>query len=486
MVLVGVLAAGAHVWNGRWRGILKRRFAEYAERGEPVTWDDVLARRGAPPDEENSALVMQRAVVLLREPVTTMGNYMWLEFFGSHELGVRQSEQTHGIMRGHVDANADALRLVREASRFESGAYPVAERPELRRSRSADLFRMLTAVRTCAIAAALAAESGDAAGAVGHLIDGRRICASVGRSPTVFDAGVRGRWAEIWAASVERTLALCELPLDDVATLREEAGREIEGADMVLALQGARLGMRRWQEEPYRPGSWTEWEYGGVWKRLWSHLPGWDNANVRRMLDASDRAAHAASLPARQRLREARELAAEGSSYRLWVAHVSAQWAAGILADGCRVETGLLAAQTALAVEEYRLRHGRWPESLADLVPDLLDAVPEDAYSAGKLLYLIEADGVVIYSVGENGTDYGGRSGDEAWLEASAGAHSRTDETDLAFHLLNPELRGARTRSFRDEVGETHATLDDLAEAGFAEARLLELGFTEDDLASRR
>ncbi len=484
MVLVGLLAAGAHVWNGRWRGILERRFAEYAERGEPVTWDDVLARRGAPPDEENSALVMLRANALLRDPATAIEDHMWLQFLIDREWGVRQSEQTHRIVRRHVDANAGALRLVREASRFESGAYPGSAAQEFSDAHGEDLAHVRTAAWTCMIAAVLAAESGDAGGAAGYLLDGRGICASLGRPPTMLEGAVRGFCAKTWMESVERTLALCELPPDDVAMLRDEAGREIDEADVVLAVQAARVDMRRWREEPLQRGPWTEWNAGGGWPRLWSYLPGWDNVTVRYALDGYDRAVHAASLPPRQRLREARELAGKDSSHRLAVAQSLIAAAAHWLEGDCRTKAGLLVVQTALAVEEYRLRHGRWPESLGDLAPDLLDAVPDDAYSDGKLLYLIEADGVVVYSVGENGVDYGGRSGDEAWLEASAGAHTRTDETDLAFHLLNPELRGARTRSFRDEVAETNMTLDDLAEAGFTEARLLELGFTEDDIGS--
>ena len=38
----------------------------------------------------------------------------------------------------------------------------------------------------------------------------------------------------------------------------------------------------------------------------------------------------------------------------------------------------LRAAATALAVERYRARHHRWPETLTALVPDFLSVVPED------------------------------------------------------------------------------------------------------------
>jgi hypothetical protein len=63
-----------------------------------------------------------------------------------------------------------------------------------------------------------------------------------------------------------------------------------------------------------------------------------------------------------------------------------------------------------LAVERYRLARGRWPESLAALVPEFLAAVPADPYDGQPLRYRRLADGVVVYSVGPDGADGGGQS----------------------------------------------------------------------------
>jgi hypothetical protein len=48
--------------------------------------------------------------------------------------------------------------------------------------------------------------------------------------------------------------------------------------------------------------------------------------------------------------------------------------------------------------------------------------------------------------------------------------------------VLNPELRGATTLSFRDEIAATRLDLDALEKAGLTKERLLERGLTEDDL----
>jgi hypothetical protein len=67
------------------------------------------------------------------------------------------------------------------------------------------------------------------------------------------------------------------------------------------------------------------------------------------------------------------------------------------------------AAAAALAVERYRLRHGRLPEKLSDLVPEFLTTAPIDPYDRKPLRYVVQKDGYTIYSIGQNGIDEGGK-----------------------------------------------------------------------------
>ena len=63
-----------------------------------------------------------------------------------------------------------------------------------------------------------------------------------------------------------------------------------------------------------------------------------------------------------------------------------------------------------LALELFAREHGHYPEKLEELVPDFLPAVPEDTHAPPQtpLRYRRDADGALIYSVGDNGTDDGG------------------------------------------------------------------------------
>jgi hypothetical protein len=67
------------------------------------------------------------------------------------------------------------------------------------------------------------------------------------------------------------------------------------------------------------------------------------------------------------------------------------------------------ATQTALAVERFRLAHnGEVPESLAAVTPQYLSAVPRDV-DGKPLRFKKLARGYVIYSIGADGVDNGGK-----------------------------------------------------------------------------
>ena len=69
----------------------------------------------------------------------------------------------------------------------------------------------------------------------------------------------------------------------------------------------------------------------------------------------------------------------------------------------------LHAAQAALAIQRYRLAAGKLPDTLADLVPTYLDAVPRDPFDGNDLRYTELEGGFVVYSIGNDLSDDGGK-----------------------------------------------------------------------------
>jgi hypothetical protein len=64
-----------------------------------------------------------------------------------------------------------------------------------------------------------------------------------------------------------------------------------------------------------------------------------------------------------------------------------------------------------LALAQYAADHGEPPSQLTGLVPDYLPDVPNDPFSGQPLVYRTEPPGYVLYSVGQNCLDDGGRRG---------------------------------------------------------------------------
>ena len=75
-----------------------------------------------------------------------------------------------------------------------------------------------------------------------------------------------------------------------------------------------------------------------------------------------------------------------------------------MIAEGARQMT-----ITAIALKRFQLKHGSFPQQLAELTPEFLASVPLDPVDGQPLRYRLNADGsFTLYSVAENGKDDGG------------------------------------------------------------------------------
>jgi hypothetical protein len=126
--------------------------------------------------------------------------------------------------------------------------------------------------------------------------------------------------------------------------------------------------------------------------------------------------------------REAPEYADVGVPLAGWVRRIQA------------LEARLRCAAAAVDAERYRLRHGRWPETLEALVPDFLREVGLDPFDGRPLKCRRLADGFVIYAVGPDGIDDGGNVKNSAIPPDKV--VSPTGGTDIGFRLWDPAYRG--------------------------------------------
>jgi hypothetical protein len=82
------------------------------------------------------------------------------------------------------------------------------------------------------------------------------------------------------------------------------------------------------------------------------------------------------------------------------------------------------AARVVIALERFRLANGRWPDELGQLVPQYLGSLPRDLFTGESLRYAPGASGPVLYSLGVDRDDDGGRPAAQArdWASAEQAA----------------------------------------------------------------
>jgi len=74
-----------------------------------------------------------------------------------------------------------------------------------------------------------------------------------------------------------------------------------------------------------------------------------------------------------------------------------------------RIEAARDVVVTAIALKRFQMKHGAWPDTLGQLVPEFLPSVPIDPYDGKPLKYHPNTDGTfLLYCVGEDGLDDGG------------------------------------------------------------------------------
>jgi len=93
--------------------------------------------------------------------------------------------------------------------------------------------------------------------------------------------------------------------------------------------------------------------------------------------------------------------------------------------------------QTAIAQERFRLHYGHWAQSLTDLIPEFLSAMPIDPFNRQPLLMVQSEEAMTIYSFNDDLTDDGGS------VRSTPLPNGRGFENlDIGFRLLPPEKRG--------------------------------------------
>jgi hypothetical protein len=238
---------------------------------------------------------------------------------------------------------------------------------------------------------------------------------SVGDEPMMISQSRRLTIESLAIQTLERALAHGQAPAEALQgvqqLLEEEAAEPLllrafrgERAASQYHLAGAESGKLRFRMRFYR-GPWAD----DMPKRWRDYL---EMVIVRRAhsgyLKLLTELVETAKLPAEQWPARLREIDERGRQlpieFQSWL-QSSVQSAEPFQKN----QALLRCAIAGVAVERYRLARGRWPDSLATVVPDFLEQMPLDPYDGQPLRLRRLEDGVVIYSLGPDAQNDGGK-----------------------------------------------------------------------------
>jgi hypothetical protein len=416
LVLVLVIGIGFYLSvRVQWSRRIDRQIKAMREAGLPTNPMELNRWYRLPGGVvENAANYYLSAFAYVVEPNEEDANQVPLA--GTGELPGRTEplpDQTKEAIVRFVAANKQALDLLNEAATIPACRYPVDFNAGPQQVLLPWLSEMRRAVFLLSCDALLHTEERQSA-LTGRSIESALCLArSLLAEPVVVSQLVRMGIQSKALSTLERVISRDELPLEQIIAIDLVLTRGEEPNALRRALVGQclvdgeifehpPLGLFLQSDEVSIPGPIRLGLYQGV---------GLSIRDKAEYLETIGATLKALELPEAQRLTAIR--AVETQSGHIPRSHLLLHDLMPSLSGFCEMELRSLAqiraAQTALAIERYRLKVGRPPEGLDSLVPEYLATIPTDPFTGQSLKYRELARGYVVYSVGKDLSDDGGK-----------------------------------------------------------------------------
>jgi len=391
-----------------WLGVsyqreLNRRVADIRARGEPLTLEDLKPEQV--PDEENAAVVYGQAAevfVVAGGPVR--------ELF-SVPLRERTPEQ-EAVARSWVAGNEQALTLIKQAAAMERCQFvkeytgSAQEIPYLSKHR--DFTVLLEESARVHLA------DGDIQAAFGDCLTQLRLAKHLSEGRYFIEALVDIAVVAIADMTLEEVFALPGregLDLGPLAQAAEELGQNFDFRAFVIGERAASLDLCE-HPEKYRIES-QEMQQDLQKTPLLKEV--WRNREKLGILQGYDMFLKAAQKPWYESQAERGELDAwleKSAKYRPFPRIYAAMFIGGakrVVEVPALREARLAEPAVSVELELHRRSTGSFPEALADVSLTYLKELPVDPFSGRPFVYHKQGDGYVLYSIGPNGRDDGGK-----------------------------------------------------------------------------
>lgn len=424
LIFVLVLGVLFGVYRIQLERLVKKSEEAYLALGYPLDLAELNDLYPAVPDEENGALLYAAA----SELITFEGDEIdRLPYFGipdESELGPPMSQDLRERIESFLERNAEAYGLLHEAASYPRSRHLIDLSEEydsdMTHLGQADEYASLLSLESLYMS-----EIGDTDGAISSLVALFAVDGSLADEPDLSSVLVRVTVESILMDALRTTfdrLSLGDGQLKRLSEAIDKCNRSV-GLEEIFAVELC------WSyAEVKRSGStdtryWRDADDSASGVFLYSELPwlgkawlvsrNWGGAHLYAQLQFLDTVGDAMAH-ATPRLLDAYEHYSTltyngrfnmGRNHHAWTfVHFWPLMIQKMQGNEARRSV----AQTALAVERFRLSEGRLPYELLELVPKFLDEVPPDPFTGTSLVYLQIDEGYRVYSVGRNFLDEDG------------------------------------------------------------------------------
>ena len=394
------------------RSKLQARIDAIRAAGYPATCAELDAWYTIPASAENGADYIVDALSWYQKSLSPADPDLAQKVYNA-ELPARTApldEAAKSLIAQHISDNQQALKLLHKGAAAEHFRYPVdftagfdALMPDLSDIREAAMLLKLEAV--------LHAENGEPQLAADSVISGFGLARSLAKEPVLVSQLVRIAGQALAVSTLEQVINRTELTDRQLAELGKCIANAEDLSDMSVGFVGERcMGISFFNEpksvDPGLTGGAPAVPLLSLYKAT-----GLVDKSALLYLDFMDDYMRLFQVPPHEREKEADAIEAkvEATPKIYILLHIFMPALGRVTTLDVRGIAQLRTGRVGLAIQRYRLAEGKLPDALTDLVPGYLDAVPKDPFDGNDLRYKKLETGFVVYSIGEDKSDDGGK-----------------------------------------------------------------------------
>ena len=418
-VLIVVIGAGmVMVKKVHTQKIIPSAFA-----GLPQTLENLNAWYVEPPAGQNAATYVLQGIKAMQ--IAGVEKIPDLPILGNAPpppLSEPLSPEMKSALAAFLQRNHDALQSFSQGTAYDQSRYPIdlTKGPDTLLPHLPGVKRGLQMEEMAAI---LDSENNEGQRAAEDVLDGMGLAHSLEAEPVLISQLVRAAGVVLTTVALEQVLNRTSVPSESLNKLSDAfqsmESYDTKGVGFNRAMAGEDAMDASLLKDP------------GSLRQLLGNFGGQDAEQDRKMIEYLNRTPSLKGeqdylettfeelMSARQetfpdRLKDVNDVmvtrTAGARSRGLLVNAMFWEGLQGATIREARCLANLRLAMTAIALEQFRAAHGnQYPATLAELTPAYLTAAPQDPFDGQPLRYRKQASGYVLYSVGQDLKDNGGK-----------------------------------------------------------------------------